>query len=349
MTRQDALFAAIEANPTPIVEAAIERLTLDRGRPTTETEWEIRFGRRGSLWIERNTGNWHDWENDVGGGSWKLAVYAGMEADDVTQLYNVEPGARLDRTRREALQQAAERKQQQRAKVLAAKRRLRRAEAERLLAGATPADPGDPAGRYFQGRGLIELTGVRFHPGPVIRTRRGQLRQLAPTALFAVTDRQGDLCAVHCVQLDAATGQRLRGRRAKLSIGNLTDGYVRFGPRSDVVCLGEGAETVASVHQVAPGWRCLAACSSIRLVDHDRDLAAARKIVLLAERGVEDRVRALGQQVASLFAGIDIALALVPAAVPGAKADMNDVLQVSPDLVCHALSAGQLERVSGKR
>jgi hypothetical protein len=166
--------------------------------------------------------------------------------------------------------------------------------------------------------------------------------------MFAVTDRHGDLCAVHCVQLDAVTGRRLRGGRAKLSIGNLTDGYVRFGPRSEVVCVGEGAETVASVHQVALDWRCLAACSSIRFVDQDPDLAAAGQIVLLAERGVEDRVRALGREIASLFAGAEITVATVPASVPGAKADMNDVLQVSPDLVRQALSNDQLERVSGK-
>lgn len=349
MTRQDALFAAIEADPAPIVEAAIERLTLDRGRPTTATAWEVRFGRRGSLWIERNTGNWHDWENDVGGGSWKLALHAGLDADDIARLYDVDPGVRLDPTRREALQRATERRQRERDEALAAKRRLRRAEAERLLAGAVPVDPDDPAGRYLLGRDLIELTGVRFHPGPVIKTRRGQLRQLAPAAMFTVTDRQADLCAVHCVQLNAATGQRLRSRRAKLSIGNLTDGYVRFGPRSDIVCLGEGAETVASVHRIAPGWRCLAACSSIRLVNHDSDLTGARQIILLAERGVEERVRALGREAASLYPGVDIALAPVPAAVPGAKADMNDVLQVSPDLVRHALSAGQLEPVSGNR
>ena len=83
MTRHDALFAAIEADPSPIVETAIDRLILDRGRPTTETESALRFGRKGSLWIDRTTGDWHDWENDLGGGSWKLALYVGLTADDI--------------------------------------------------------------------------------------------------------------------------------------------------------------------------------------------------------------------------------------------------------------------------
>jgi hypothetical protein len=142
-----------------------------------------------------------------------------------------------------------------------------------------------------------------------------------------------------------STGQRLAGRLAKVSIGNLMDGYARFGPSSDVVCLGEGAETVASVHEVVPHWRCLAACSSIRFVDEDPDLADAKTIVLLAERGVEDNVRTLGHRAAVAFTGAEVCLALVPAQVAGDKADMNDALRISPALVRHALSENKLERL----
>ncbi len=154
---------------------------------------------------------------------------------------------------------------------------------------------------------------------------------------------------MHCVQLDVTTGRRLDGRLAKISIGNLMDGYVRFGSRADVVCLGEGAETVASVHEVMPSWRCLAACSAIRIVEQDPDLAQARTIVLLAERGVEDKVRDLGRQAYAAFASADIYLALVPPQVAGDKADMNDVLQASPGMVRYALSEYQLERLAVDR
>ena len=176
-------------------------------------------------------------------------------------------------------------------------------------------------------------------------TSSDQERQLVPSVLFEITDTHGDLCAVQCVQLDATTGQRLAGRLAKISIGNLTDGYARFGPVSDIVCLGEGPETVASVHEVIPHWRCLASCSSIRIVDEDPDLAGAGTIVLLAERGVEDNMRTLGYRATAAFTDADIYLALVPAQVAGDKADMNDVLRVSPALVRHALSENQLERL----
>ena len=229
MTRHDALFAAIEADPSPIIETVIDRLILDRGRPTTETESALRFGRKGSLWIDRTTGDWHDWENDLGGGSWKLALYVGLTVDDIAALYGLQPGGGLDTARLNALREAADRRQRELATAKAARRRRRRAEAERLWAEATATAYDDPAGRYLLSRGLGNLTSIRFHPGPVIKMRGGRERKLAPSALFAVTDHQGDLCAVHCVQLEDATGHRLPGHRAKISIGNLRDGYVRFG------------------------------------------------------------------------------------------------------------------------
>jgi hypothetical protein len=109
MTRHDALFAAIEADPSPIIETVIDRLILDRGRPTTETESTLRFGRKGSLWIDRVTGDWHDWENDLGGGSWKLALYVGLTVDDIAALYGLEPNGGLDTARLNALREAADR------------------------------------------------------------------------------------------------------------------------------------------------------------------------------------------------------------------------------------------------
>ncbi len=349
MTRSDTLFAAIEADPMPIIMAAVERLVRERGRPTTATALDLRFGSKGSLWIDRTTGNWHDWENDVGGGSWKLAVYAGLSADDIAALYGLEPGCRLDPARLNALQETVDQRQREQAEAMAMKRRRRRAEAERMLSGARPAIHGDPASRYLYGRGISDLSAVWYHSSPVITTSRDRERQLAPSVLFEVTNGRGDLCAVHCVQLDVTTGQRLTWRLAKISIGNLTDGYARFGPCADVACLGEGAETVASVHEVMPSWRCLAACSSIRIVEQDRDLTQARTIVLLAERGVEDSVRDLGRQAAAAFVSADIYIALVPTQIAGDKADMNDVLQLSPALVRHALSENQLERLVVER
>lgn len=345
----DALFAAIEADPTPIIVAAVERLVRERGRPTTETATDLRFGSKGSLWIDRTTGNWHDWENNVGGGSWKLAVYVGMSADEIAGLYGLEPGCKLDPAQLTDLHEVAERRQQEQAEATATRRQRRRVEAERLLAGARPARPGDPASRYLLGRGLCDLTGVWYHPTPVITTSRDQERPLAASVLFEITDDQGDLCAVHCVQLDVTAGQRLGTRLAKISIGNLMDGYVRIGPRSNVVCLGEGAETVASVHEIMPSWRCLAACSSIRIVEQDPDLVDAETVVLLAERGVEDRVRDLGHRIAAAFPIATVSLAHIPAEVEGDKADMNDVLQASPALVRHALSTLQLERLPVER
>jgi len=324
---------------------AVERLVRERGRPTTETALEFRFGSKGSLWIDRATGNWHDWENDVGGGSWKLAVYVGMSADEIAGLYGLESGCKLDPAQLKDFQNAAERRQQEHIEATAIRRQRRRVEAERLLAGTKPARSGDPASRYLFGRGLSDLAGIWYHPTPVITTSRDQERQLAPSALFEVTDGRGNLCAVHCVQLDLTTGQRLAGRLAKISIGNLMDGYVRIGPRSNVVCLGEGAETVASVHEVMPSWRCLAACSSIRIVEQDPDLVDAETIVLLTERGVEDSVRDLGHRIAAAFPIATVSLAHIPAEVLGDKADMNDVLQASPALVRHALSTHQLERL----
>ncbi|MEZ5933248.1 MAG: toprim domain-containing protein [Alphaproteobacteria bacterium] len=348
MTRHDALFAAIEADPSPIIEMAIDRLILDRGRPTTKSESTLRFGRKGSLWIDRVTGDWHDWENDLGGGSWKLALYVGLTVDDIAALYDLEPNGGLDAARLKELREAADRRQRELATAKAVRRRRRRVEAERLWAEAAVAARDDPAGRYLISRGLNDLTGIGYHPGPVIRMRGGRERKLAPSALFAVTDCQGELCAVHGVQLEAATGRRLSGHRAKISIGNLRDGYVRFGPPADLVCLGEGPETVASVHEVAPAWRCLVACSSIRVVDMDPDLGKAETILLLTDRGMEAKVRETGQTLAETFPKADIVMATPPLETPGEKADMNDVLRMSPALLRQALSPDRLERLTDR-
>ena len=153
---------------------------------------------------------------------------------------------------------------------------------------------------------------------------------------------------MHGVQLDAAAGRRLSGHKAKISIGNLRDGYVRFGPTADVVCLGEGPETVASVHEVAPSWRCLAACSSIRIVEADPDLTKAKTILLLADRGMEAKVRETGRELAEIYCEADIVMATPPPEVPGEKADMNDVLRISPALLRDALSPYRLERLTDR-
>jgi hypothetical protein len=123
---------------------------------------------------------------------------------------------------------------------------------------------------------------------------------------------------------------------------------VRFGPAAEVVCLGEGPETVASVHEIAPSWRCLAACSWIRVVEADPDLARAEKIVLLADRGMEAKVREIGRALAETFLKADIVMATPPPDTPSEKADMNDVLRISPALLRQALSPGRLERLTDR-
>jgi hypothetical protein len=206
----------------------------------------------------------------------------------------------------------------------------------------------NPAGRYLFSRRLGDLNGIRYHPAPIIRMRGGREQKLAPSALFAVTDCQGNLCAVHGVQLDAAIGCRPLGHRAKISIGNLRDGYVRFGPAANVVCLGEGPETVASVHEIQPSWRCLATCSSIRVVDMDPDLGKAETILLLADRGMEAKVREIGRELAEIFPKADTLMATPPPETSGEKADMNDVLRISPSLLRKTLAPERLERLTDR-
>ena len=285
------LFAAIEADPTPIIDAAIARLADQRG-PMRRTSSTIRFGSKGSFWIDATTGGWHDFETEAGGGSWMLAHYVGLNDQDIARLYGVDLNAgHADPGQLRQLRIDAERRRQAHATDTARKRRRGRNEAERLHGEAMPAAPGDPASRYLMGRGITGLAGIRYHQGPTITTREGRPMRLAPSVLFPVTDGSGELSAVHCVQIDPDTDRRLSHASAKMSIGRLTEGYVRLGPRSRVVCLGEGAETAASVHEVLPHWRCLASCSSIRLIEADRDLRDAAHIVLLAERGMEGSVR----------------------------------------------------------
>lgn len=346
MSPFEALFAAIDADPGPIIDAAIRRLAAIEGKPTRLTAREVRFRPNRSLWIDLKTGNWRDHAASIGGNSWRLATeLAAMGTGDIASLYNIDVAHPMDARRSRKLREEADRRRQALATAEEEHRRLKRRQANQLIAGAKPAAPGDLASRYLMARGLHNLDNIWFHPGPTLQTESCGPMHLGPSALFQVTDGFGEITAAHCIQLNTRTAARLSGQGAKLSIGSLIDGYVRFGPRSAVACLGEGAETVASVHEVVRHWRCLACCSGVRFVDDDPDLAAAEHIVLLAERGVEDTIRERALDAAECWPQASMYLAHAPDQVPGEKADMNDVLRQSPDLVRHALSANQLEAV----
>lgn len=346
MGSRELIFAALDADPEPIIAQAIDRLREYRGNPRITTN-SVRFGTHGSFWINRQSGGWFDHDEKMRGGSYKLAQYVGLSDEQIGALYGLELDAPIEPTRLRRLRQEAKRRAADLKARVEIEKRARRSQAFELLSEAVPSTDGDPVSHYLAARGLGALNGAFFHQRPEVMTVDGELIRLAPSVIFPVVDGAGEIRAVHAVQLDLRTGQRLRHRTAKISTGTLIDGYVRFGdPNSSVVCIGEGPETVASVHVLVPHWRCLASCSGIRLIEDDQDLERADRIVLLAERGAEKSTLECGRRIASVFRKAVVYIAYVPDCVLGEKADMNDALQENPALVRHALSANQLKIVS---
>jgi hypothetical protein len=176
------------------------------------------------------------------------------------------------------------------------------AAAARLFAASVPI-AGTLADTYLRSRGITlggKTSALRFHPKCWHR-EEGQTRSIPrPSLIAAVTDGAGLCQGVHRTWL-APDGQgKAAVETQRRAMGHLLGNAVRLTPHDDILVLGEGIETMLSVHEVAPGLPVWAALSAGHLgavllpeglqrlyIAVDRDPAGQRAAERLSARASE--------------------------------------------------------------
>ena len=138
---------------------------------------------------------------------------------------------------------------------------------ERVLAGAAPVRPDDPAGRYLMSRGLAlddaRAAGLRFRPDAWVQIE-GETREL-PALLAPIRALDGTLEGLQRIFL-GPDGRKARIPDPKRTSGRLFAGAVRWpGPGASRLVLTEGVEDALAVMRAlgAGGRRDIAVAAAI--------------------------------------------------------------------------------------
>jgi hypothetical protein len=181
------------------------------------------------------------------------------------------------------------------------------AAAARLFAASVPV-AGTLADTYLRSRGItrsVSRSALRFHPRCFHR-EEGQTRSIPrPALIAAVTDGAGALQGVHRTWLAPDGKDKASVETQRRAMGHLLGNSVRLTAHDDILVLGEGIETMLSVHEAAPGLPVWAALSAGHLgavllpeglqrlyIAVDRDPAGQRAAERLSARAAETGIAA---------------------------------------------------------
>jgi hypothetical protein len=143
--------------------------------------------------------------------------------------------------------------------------------ASRRLWAATRPLIGSIAGVYLGGRALRKLsdcTALRFHPHCYYRPSSEDapdVRSAWPALIAAVTDNAGTVTGVHRTWLDPENADKAPVAYPRRAMGHLLGHGVRIGASGPVMAAGEGIETIASLHEIAPAMPLIAGLSAAHL------------------------------------------------------------------------------------
>jgi len=164
---------------------------------------------------------------------------------------------------------------------------------------------------YLRHRGITDLRwteSLRFHPNCYHRTETdaGTRTEAWPAMIAAVTDNRGTITGVHRTWLDPSWQGKAPLETPRRAIGDLLGHGVRFGITHDVMAVGEGIETILSLHCALPHMPMAAALSASHLsaflfpeslrriyVARDNDPAGDKAFAALAERASAARIEAI--------------------------------------------------------
>ena len=143
--------------------------------------------------------------------------------------------------------------------------------ARRLFAMSKPIR-GTIAEAYLRARGITDLrdcTSLRFHPRCYYRGDEADPADTArgawPALIAAATDATGAITGIHRTWLDPSGGAKAAVSTPRRSMGLISGQGVRIGKARGVVAVGEGLETMLSLHIALPTLPIVAAGSANHL------------------------------------------------------------------------------------
>lgn len=178
-----------------------------------------------------------------------------------------------------------------------------RAAARRLFAVSTPI-AATLAELYLRRRGIgcDPPSGMlRYHPTCYYRESDDAPRETWPALIAAITDLSGTLTGVHRTWLARDGRDKAPFEEPRKALGDLLGHAVRIGKVADVLCAGEGLETMLSIRTLLPTMPIAAACppatcpSVLALpaglarlyIAVDNDIAGARAAATLKSRAAD--------------------------------------------------------------
>ncbi len=181
--------------------------------------------------------------------------------------------------------------------------------ARRLFAMSQPI-AGTVVETYLRKRGITELPGpeaLRFHSRCCYRPDATATTQTWPAMIAAVTDNDGRITGAHRTWLDPSSADKAPVETPRRAMGQLRGQAVRFGIAGEVMAVGEGIETLLSLHMVLPTLPMAAALSAAHLtaflfppslrrlyIARDNDPAGEGAAAVLADRAQTAGIEAIG-------------------------------------------------------
>ena len=171
--------------------------------------------------------------------------------------------------------------------------------ARRLIAMAQPIR-GTPVETYLASRCIMPIHGagaLRYHPSCYYRPDDGGPAERRPAMIASVTDLQGKITGAHRTWLARDGSGKAPLDTPRRAMGGLLGHAVRFGSADDVLAVGEGIETMLSLHCALPAMPMAAALSANHLaalllppalrrlyIARDADAAGDTALAALTER-----------------------------------------------------------------
>ncbi|MCZ8548779.1 toprim domain-containing protein, partial [Mesorhizobium qingshengii] len=162
---------------------------------------------------------------------------------------------------------------------------------------------------YLRNRGIRNLRdagSLRFHPRCYYRPEGDGPTETWPAMVAAVTDLEGRITGAHRTWLARDGSGKARVDTPRRAMGGLLGHAVRFGAADNVLAVGEGIETMLSLHCALPAMPMAAALSANHLaalvlppalrrlyIARDADAAGDTALAALIERAEAAGIEAL--------------------------------------------------------
>lgn len=182
-------------------------------------------------------------------------------------------------------------------------------EAARRLFAVSRSISNTLVATYLRNRGIKNLRGtgsLRFHPRCYYRPEGHGPTETWPAMVAAVTDLEGTITGVHRTWLARDGSGKAPIDTPRRAMGGLLGHAVRFGAADDVLAVGEGIETMLSLHCALPAMPMAAALSANHLaalllpstlrrlyIARDADAAGDTALAALTERAEAAGIEAL--------------------------------------------------------